>query len=322
MVTHHDVKHYGFDLFDILILLSLSAFAALWFRRTTTNKSSSAPPLPPGPRGLPLVGYLPFLSPNLHRDFSELATVYGPIFKFWMGTKLCVVITSPPLVGEVVRDQDTVFANRDVSTCALVATHGGHDVAFASYGPEWKKLRKIFVREMSNNTVLNNLYGLRREEVRKSVRHIYEKVKTTVDIGALAFLTAINSIMSMTIGASLHGDNAAIDSDQFKKAAEDLVTLLGKPNVSDVFPALKWFDIQGIERDTREITRVFEVMFDSAMAERKNNMIDPTDKKKDMRKDFLQFLMDLHENEDGATSITMPEIKALLMVPISTANLL
>ncbi|KAL0542163.1 hypothetical protein IC582_022256 [Cucumis melo] len=39
------------------------------------------PSLSPGPRGLPLVGYLPFLSPNLHHTFADLAKIYGPIFK-------------------------------------------------------------------------------------------------------------------------------------------------------------------------------------------------------------------------------------------------
>ena len=57
--------------------------------------------LPPGPRGLPLVGYLPFLGKNLHQSFNELARIYGPIYKLNIGHKQCVIISSPSLVKEV-----------------------------------------------------------------------------------------------------------------------------------------------------------------------------------------------------------------------------
>ncbi|EXC29954.1 Cytochrome P450 93A1 [Morus notabilis] len=310
----HDLLH----LVQILILLSLTAALAsvLRLRRNAKKALVIDPPLPPGPRGLPLVGYLPFLSPYLYEDFSKLATVYGPIFKFWMGNKLGVVVTSAPLVKEVVRDQDVVFANRGFSTCGYVATHGGHDIAFAPYGPEWKKLRKIFVREMSNNTVLaGNLSSLRREEVKKSIRQIYkDMIDTPVDIRSLAFQMAINSVISMTISAS-EGDNAIINVVEFQKAVEELLALIGKLNVSDVLPAIARFDIQGIEKDTRKITLAIEAIFDYAIAKRNENAKNH-EAKEIMRKDFLQVLLELHhEHEDhtSETSISMPEIKALLM---------
>lgn len=198
-----------------------------------------------------------------------MATEYGPIFKFWMGNKLGVVVTSAPLVKEVVRDQEIVFANRGFSTCGYVATHGGHDIEFAPYGPEWRKLRKIFVREMSNNRVLaGNLSSLRREEVKKSIRQIYkDMIDTPVDIRSLAFQMAINSVISMTISAS-EGDNAIINVVKFQKAVEELLALIGKLNISDVLPAIARFDIQGIEKDTRKITRAIEAIFDYAIAKR------------------------------------------------------
>ncbi|KAF4404052.1 hypothetical protein G4B88_014508 [Cannabis sativa] len=303
-----NTKYYGYDLFDILILFSSAAFALIALFGWTRKKLSSEAPLPPGPRGLPLVGYLPFLTPNIHQDFSGLAKLYGPIFKLWMGSKLSVVITSPQLIAQVVREQDTVFANRYVSTGAAVITHDGQDIAFGSYGPEWKKLRKVFVREMSSNNMIDNMYELRKAEVKKSMKYIFERMNTPVDIGSLVFQTTMNTVISMTIGASFKGADAAIDSDEFKKAVEELIRMLGKFNISDVFPALKWFDIQGIERDITKITHMFEGMYDKAIDKRKNSLKEG----KSMGKDFLQFLMELHEEKDSETPISMTEIKALL----------
>lgn len=85
----------------------------------------------------------------------ELAKIYGPIYKLSIGQKLCVIISSPSLVKEVVRDQDITFANRNPTIAALAFSFGRNDIAFAAYGPEWRMLRRIFVQEMQSNANLD-----------------------------------------------------------------------------------------------------------------------------------------------------------------------
>lgn len=36
--------------------------------------------LPPGPTGLPVVGYLPFLGKEPHKDIAKLSAIYGNVF--------------------------------------------------------------------------------------------------------------------------------------------------------------------------------------------------------------------------------------------------
>ncbi|PON92921.1 Cytochrome P450, E-class, group I [Trema orientale] len=307
---HH--KHELSGAILTLLITIITAAAALWWLR---QYRKSTPPLPPGPAGLPLVGYLPFLGQNLHRDFSRLASLYGPIYKLWLGKKLCVVISSPSLLKQVVRDQDTVFANRDPVVSMTVASYGGNDIAFAPYGPVWKKLRKIFVGKMLSNNVVDNLYGLRRKAVKESVSRIYGAgIGTPVDVGSFAMLTAVNSVLTMLCGASsVKGEEGdAVNLAELRKASAELVVLFGKPNVSDLFPWLAWLDIQGIAKETRKVRRVFEVMIDSAI-EKTKKAVKEKGTGGDESKDFVQFLFDLHEHGDDETSITMPQLKAMLM---------
>ncbi|GMI72951.1 hypothetical protein HRI_000964400 [Hibiscus trionum] len=94
-------------------------------------KSKKAKPRsPPGPRGLPLVGSLPFLEPDLHSYFAKLARTYGPVLKLQLGNKTGIVVSSPSTVREVLKDQDITFANRDAPVVGLLAT-GGHDIVWS-----------------------------------------------------------------------------------------------------------------------------------------------------------------------------------------------
>lgn len=123
---------------ETAFITCLVAVLAVVYFAWNVNKSSRAnAKLPPGPRGLPVIGYLPFIgTTELHKTFTELSAVYGPIFKLWFGNKLCVVVSSPSFVKQVVRDQDITFSNRSPSIAGLVTTYGGSDIALSNYGPE------------------------------------------------------------------------------------------------------------------------------------------------------------------------------------------
>lgn len=85
-------------------LLLVALFALLQSLRK--NRSANAPiqlPLPPGPRGMPLFGSLPFLGKHLHVSFAYLAQQYGPIFQLYLGRTRVLVLSCPNLVREAFR---------------------------------------------------------------------------------------------------------------------------------------------------------------------------------------------------------------------------
>ncbi|XP_031124635.1 angelicin synthase-like [Ipomoea triloba] len=299
-----------FTLFSVLLLS-----AAVWVYAKSSKKAR--PPLPPGPLGFPVVGYLPFLRPNLHHHFTDLARNYGPIFKLQLGSCLAVVVNSPSIAKQVVRDHDAVFANRDPPIAAIVGTYGGRDIAFAPSGTYWRDLRKVFVREMLSGANLRACYEHRREEVRKVIRGVKSRIGEPVNIGELASSTELNVVARMIWGSTLGSDeekNEKIGA-VFRELMGKYVDTFAEPNISDFFPWLARFDLQGIQAKMegmrKDVDNILEPIIKEGVriVSEKSRSVSESDEKKD----FLQILLELKERDDIGRSLDFQAIKAILL---------
>ncbi|KAL5748550.1 hypothetical protein ACOSQ2_025847 [Xanthoceras sorbifolium] len=298
------------------LLTFCAIFAVLWYTwMYTKSKRGGSPPYPPGPLGLPLVGNLPFLDPELHTYFASLARDHGPIFKLWLGNKLGIVVSSSALARQVLKDQDTTFANRDVPTAGLAATYGGRDIVWNPYGPEWRMLRKVCVLKMLSNTTLDSVYELRRRQLRETVGYMYSRVGSPVNIGEQMFLTILNVIANMLWGGSVQGDERSNLGAEFREVVSEMTELLGTPNLSDFYPGLARFDLQGVVKKMNVLARKFDKIFDVMIDQRLRIDGEGGNKAGDNKecKDFLQFLLQLKNEGDSKTPLTMIHVKALLM---------
>nr|QNS29993.1 cytochrome P450 [Nothapodytes nimmoniana] len=296
---------------DVLI----TVLAILWLSWAFKKLKDGRSALPPGPRGLPVVGYLPFLRPDLDQLFLELAQVHGPTFKLWVGHQLWVVLSSPSVFKQILRDQDMIFSNRHLTAAGLVFSGGGNDIALApSCDSNWRTLRKIFVGQMLSKPNLDSLYRLRRHEVRKTVVDLYNnKIDTPIDVGELIFVTLFNSIISMLWGSTLEGDKWRKIGAEFRHVVSQLSATISKPNVSDFFPILARFDLQKIEKEMEKNMLWIDQIFDRVMDERKKIDMETREyDRNDEAKDFLQFLLQLKEKKGSETVLTPKQIKALL----------
>nr|GME00444.1 angelicin synthase-like [Ipomoea batatas] len=294
-----------FTLFSALLLS-----AVVWVYAKSISKK--APPLPPGPLGFPVVGYLPFLRPNLHHQFTDLARKYGPIFKLQLGSRLVVVINSPSIAKQVVRDHDTVFANHDPPIAAIVGTYGCRDIAFAPSGTYWRDIRK-----MLSSANLRACYEHRREEVRKAIRVVRSRIGEPVNIGELASSTELNVVARMIWGSTLGSDEEKNEKigGVFRELMGKFVDTFAEPNISDFFPWLARFDLQGIEAKMEGMRNAVDNILEPIIKEgvrvvsEKSGSVSNGDEKKD----FLQILLELKERDDAGRSLDFQAIKAMLL---------
>ncbi|CAN1186048.1 3,9-dihydroxypterocarpan 6A-monooxygenase [Linum perenne] len=293
-------------LISAAVLLAVLSFLFLFTRRRN-------PPLPPGPLALPLIGNLASLDPELHSYFGSLARKHGPILRLKLGQKLGIVISSPALAREILKDQDVAFANRDVPDVARAVAYGGSDIVWTPYGAEWRMLRKVCVLKMLSNTTLDSVYGLRRRELRRTVGFMAGRAGSEVDFGEQMFLTVMNVVTSMMWGGTVgEGEEREKLGAEFRRLVSEITELLGSPNLSDFFPALSRFDLQGLSKKVHTAGMSFDAIFEEVISRR--TKIEEAGEKKGGA-DFLEFLMKLVKDEggDAKTPLTMTHLKALLM---------
>ncbi|MGW5107265.1 cytochrome P450 [Nocardia sp. NPDC004123] len=96
----------------------------------------------PGPRGWPLVGNLPQLTPSLlHRQFDSWSDEYGAVYRVGMPGRRIVVVSDPELNREILRDRPGGF--RRQSAIESVMDEMGSNGLFSLEGEAWRRRRKL-----------------------------------------------------------------------------------------------------------------------------------------------------------------------------------
>ncbi|KAL6263135.1 hypothetical protein P5V15_005936 [Pogonomyrmex californicus] len=121
--------------------------------------------LPPGPSGIPIVGYLPWIDAKCpYLTLTELTKKYGPICGLQMGSIYTVLLSDPQLVRQALAKD--VFAGR----APLYLTHGimqGYGIVCAE-GDRWRDQRK-FVAGCLKNFGMVKLSGTKRDRMEERI---------------------------------------------------------------------------------------------------------------------------------------------------------
>ncbi|KAG9454529.1 hypothetical protein H6P81_007433 [Aristolochia fimbriata] len=302
------------------LVAAAAGIAVLWAVLMIISKGSGSkrrvPPLPPGPRGLPLLGCLPYLEPDIHSWFARLSRQYGPIISLKLGQKLFVVVSSPSLAKELLKDQDTTFANRDVPPASLALLSGVHGMGWAPYGAQWRMLRRVCMGEMLNTSKLDLSFHVRRRAVQGMVAEVHGAAGTPIDVGKVMFGVMYEVITGLLWGASVAGEEKTRVGEEFRKVVEYLTSIFCKPDVSDFYPILAPFDLGGVFRDTQKggvkLDRILDSLFDQSQL---NGGDAPQG-----NRDLLQILVQIQKSGDPKTPLTRDHIKSLLMDLILAGN--
>nr|A0A2K9RG08.1 RecName: Full=Labd-13Z-ene-9,15,16-triol synthase, chloroplastic; AltName: Full=Cytochrome P450 76BK1; Short=VacCYP76BK1 [Vitex agnus-castus]AUT77126.1 cytochrome P450 [Vitex agnus-castus] len=297
------------DISAVVIVVSLISLAYYLLMRPDLRQGKSAK-LPPGPYPLPVVGNIFQLGDKPNRSVTKLAKKYGPVMSLRLGSILNVVISSPEMAKEVLQKYDHVFSSRFVASSWTAHDHHNVSVPFLPVGNRWRKMRKLFRDVMLSHPRLDGGRAIRQTMIKNLYEYLLESSKTgkVVNIGAAATITSVNlTSVSLFSGQVFHFDED--ESTEFKETFEGLTIAAGRPNLSDFFPIIKPFDIQGCKRQMAFYLGKLLEMFDKIVNERLKEMrTSPASARKN---DMLDTLLDFCRDKENDMSLN--DIKHVLV---------
>ncbi|AET02723.2 putative geraniol 8-hydroxylase [Medicago truncatula] len=241
----------------IIFTFSIPLLLKFLIPTNKTNKINYSK-LPPGPSPLPIIGNLLKLGNKPHHSLANLSNIHGPIMTLKLGQVTTIVISSADIAKEVLQTHDNILSNRTVPDALSVLNHDQYSLSFMRVSPRWRDLRKICNNQLFANKTLDSSQTLRQRKLQDLLDDIKKcsEIEEAVDIGRVAFMTTTNLLSNTFFSADFV--HSVEEAGEYKEIVVSILKEVGAPNLSDFFPMLKIFDLQGIRR--RSVISVKKVL--------------------------------------------------------------
>jgi len=265
--------------------------------------------LPPGPKGIPILGHLHLLGENLTHDLHKFSLKYGPIIYMKFGLVPTYVISSPQSAEKILKTYDHIFASRPHSETSQYISYGQRNLIFSKYGAYWRNMRKLCTVHLLSNMKINSFQSTRSEEIAimiKSIKEIAQGRRVDVDLSAQVSKLSANLSCLMVFGKKFTDDD--LDKRGFKYLVQEVTTLAATPNLGDFFPFLGVIDLQGLTRRMKDTSKVLDPFVEKIIDEHVN----AKDHKKN--KDFVDTMMEIMQSGEAEFQFDRRHVKAVMLV--------
>lgn len=256
----------GFPSRNFTTLVLLVPVIFLLLKKWKKSKSSSLK-LPPGPEELPIIGHLHLITALPFRSFRDLAKKYGPIMHLKLGEVPTIVVSSPEIAKEVLKEHDPVFADRPAAIAVQIMWYNYTDIAFSPYGDYWRQMRKICIVELLSAKNVRSFGSIRNDEVSRLVKSIQASAGKPVNL-----TDKISSLTSSITCRAAFG-KVCKDSDALIKLLQEGIQMAGGFEIADLFPSskiintLSWSKLRLVM-----MRRKLDVILDDIISEHKVNL--------------------------------------------------
>nr|AKI33875.1 cytochrome P450 76AD1-like protein [Seguieria aculeata] len=298
---------------DYSMLAALVSFLCACFYFLKLNLSSSKLTsngrLPPGPKPLPVIGNLHQLGETPHRSLAELARTYGPLICLKFGSITTIVVSSSVVAKEMFQKHDLSLANRKVPAAVRANDHDKFSIAWLPVCPKWRNLRKISAIHSLSNQRLDDSQSLRQAKVLELLDYVRQccKVGEAVDVGKAAFTTSLNLLSNTFFSLDL-ASHSSTDSGEFKELVWRIMEEIGKPNLADCFPVLRFISAVSVNSQLMGHSNKLNKVFAEIINERLKT---PSSASAITGGDVLDTLLRLMEENDS--ELSFDDINHLLM---------
>ncbi|XP_010537441.1 PREDICTED: cytochrome P450 CYP736A12-like [Tarenaya hassleriana] len=273
----------------VLILLVLACFSFLFRAFSRQESSEKFGKLPPGPRGIPIIGHLHMLGKLPHQTLARLSKKYGPIMSIRLGSVQTIVVSSPRAAELFLKTHDNVFASRAKDQAAEIMSYGTKAIILQPYSPYWRDVRKLCVVHLLSTSKMEQFKPIIPEEIGLMMSHLKNAAekKEVVNVSEILAELFENIVYRMILGYSKNNDGGM----KLKEHVEEMMSLAGAFNISDYLPFLAPFDLQGLARRMKELSKSMDIILEKIIEEHEHQ--NEEHKSKDHHKDFVDVLLSL-----------------------------
>lgn len=245
-------------LFSFLVSLVIAKILFKWYQERN---------YPPGPFGIPVFGYIPFLGKKPNEKLRELSRKYGDVFSLRIGPDLHVCVSDFHLAKELLTNPALLFRNEHAAD--FLTGNGG----FAGKnGEEWRDQRRFTFYTMRN---LGLGKGLWETLIQEAIVDFTEDLKShkgkPVNLEkVLGFFQASNNI-SLLLGRHLDKEKDAEKLRIIYESTKEFMKFFGQISVNSTLPWLrKFMEVFRVGGHDRfyELLRDFEGIFKTEVERR------------------------------------------------------
>ncbi|KAH6791332.1 hypothetical protein C2S51_006338 [Perilla frutescens var. frutescens] len=289
--------------------LAISAIVFLHILHQWRRSLKKKKKLPPGPKGLPIIGHIHLLGKNPHQDFHRLALKHGEIMHMRLGSLPIVVVSSPASAELVLKTHDAVFSDRPHYQSTTRLTYNHRDVIFAPYGPYWRNMRKLCTLELLSGLKIDEFQPMRRAELGLAVDSLKRAAERGEVVDVSARVSGLVGDMNCLMVFGRKFDDRDLDERGFKAVIDETTRVAAQPNLGDYFPAVAPLDLQGLNRRVRKLSATFDGFLDRIIYDHVEKKVE-----KEMRnQDFVDIMMAIMESGEAGFDFDRRHIKAVLL---------
>ncbi|KAF8650516.1 hypothetical protein HU200_063888 [Digitaria exilis] len=228
--------------------------------------------LPPGPRGLPVIGSLGVLAGALppHRALAELAARYGPLMHLRLGSYHAVVASSAETARLVLKTHDLALADRPPTTAGELMSYGYRGIVHTPYGAYWRMARKLCATELFSPRRVASFERVRAQEMRALVRGVFLAGGDGAAVAVREHVAGatLRNILRMAVGEKWSGCYGSAEGEAFRRTLDEAFAVTGAvSNVGEWVPWLGWLDVQGCRRRMRRLHRLYDQFYEKIVDE-------------------------------------------------------
>lgn len=297
----------------VVVVAAAAILSSLQHTNKNGKKNKKKRLLPPGPRGLPIIGHFHLIGKNPHRDLQKLSKIHGPIMHLRLGSVDTIVASSPRAAELFLKTNDLKFVGRPSQELGNYLSYGGKDVVLGQYGPVWREMRKLYIIELLSNHRIKSFQPLRREELCLLIESLKESAARGEAVNLSAKVASMNTDTScrMLFGKKYEDEDIG-DKKGFKAVIDETIHLASTTDFGDYFPFLAKLDVQRLTPRAKMMKSLFDQFFEGILVEHENQTHGGGGPPKE-EEDFVDIVLRIVKNKETSFDFTRDHIKSIML---------